>query len=337
MTQTAIPATTIDADPITESDAVTPFEDVFREVIEIEAQAVRALADMDPAAVNTACKLIINCTGRVICTGMGKSGHVARKIAATLASTGTPSHFVHPGEASHGDLGMILPGDVLLALSNSGETKELADMLTYAARRAIPLIAITKKPGSALAEHSTVLLQLPDTPEACSIKMAPTTSTTCSLAIGDALAVAVMRARGFAKEDFLNFHPGGKLGSQLLTVEKLMHTGDALPVLAPESAMPDAIVEMTAKGFGIGAMVEKGVLTAVVTDGDLRRNISDLMSKTLREVASPNPKTINPKALASEALNTMNTMKVSALCVVDDAGLLIGLIRLHDCLQAEVA
>lgn len=337
MTSALKPAEVANVDEGLASHSEIRFEDVFREVVFVESQAVNSLADMDPAAINIACQLILGCSGRVICTGMGKSGHVARKIAATLASTGTPAHYVHPGEASHGDLGMIQPGDVLFALSNSGETKELADLLTYSARRSIPVIAITKKPDSALAQHASVVLPLPGTPEACSIRMAPTTSTTCSLAIGDAIAVSVMRVRGFAKEDFLGFHPGGKLGSQLLTVEKLMHTGSALPVLGPDDAMADVILEMTSKGFGIAAMVENGALTAVVTDGDLRRNINDLLSKKLRDVASPNPKTIGPNALASEALNIMNTMNVSALCVVNNEGLLIGLIRLHDCLQAEVA
>lgn len=309
----------------------------FTEVVAKEADAVKALSLADPQAIAAACQLIFDCRGRVICSGMGKSGHIARKIAATLSSTGTPAHFVHPGEASHGDLGMIQPGDVLLALSNSGETRELADVLTYAARRAIPMIAITKSADSALARHAAAVLLLPDMPEACSIHMAPTTSTTCSLVIGDALAVAVMQARGFQREDFLGFHPGGKLGAQLLTVGHLMHKGAALPVLAPSASMEEAILEMTSKGFGIAAVVEDGRLLAVVTDGDLRRNIRNILDKAVSEVVNYTPKVIAPGALASEALGMMNALRVNALCVVGENNNLVGLIHLHDCLRAEVA
>ena len=309
----------------------------FTEVVAKEADAVKALALADPQAIAAACQLIFDCRGRVICSGMGKSGLISQKIAATMASTGTPSHFVHPGEATHGDLGMIQPGDVLLALSNSGETRELADVLTYAARRAIPMIAITKSADSALARHAAAVLLLPDMPEACSIHMAPTTSTTCSLVIGDALAVAVMQARGFQREDFLGFHPGGKLGAQLLTVGHLMHKGAALPVLAPSASMEEAILEMTSKGFGIAAVVEDGRLLAVVTDGDLRRNIRNILDKAVSEVVNYTPKVIAPGALASEALGMMNALRVNALCVVGENNNLVGLIHLHDCLRAEVA
>lgn len=313
------------------------FIDSFTQVAQNEGDAVLALSRADPKAITRACHRIFECSGRVICTGMGKSGHIARKIAATFASTGTPAHFVHPGEASHGDLGMIQPGDVLLALSNSGETRELADILTYAARRVIPLIAITKKADSALARHAETVLLLPDMPEACSIRMAPTTSTTCSLVIGDALAVAVMQAKGFQREDFQGYHPGGKLGAQLLTVESLMHTGQELPVLSPSDSMERAILEMTSKGFGIAAVVEDQKLVAVVTDGDLRRNIANILDKSVAEVVTYSPKSIGSQALASEALGMMNQLRVSALCVVGDESRLIGLIHLHDCLRAEVA
>lgn len=310
----------------------------FIEVVDKEAAAVKQVSAVDPGAISRACELVMKCGGRVICTGMGKSGHIARKIAATLSSTGTPAHFVHPGEASHGDLGMIQPGDILLALSNSGETKELADLLTYAARRSIPMIAITKRADSALARHAQVVFLLPDMPEACSIHMAPTTSTTCSLVIGDALAVAVMRARGFQREDFLGFHPGGKLGAQLLTVEQLMHKGAELPVLAPSASMEEAIIEMTSKGFGIAAVVDRdNRLVAVVTDGDLRRNIRNILDKSVSEIVNYAPKSITPAALASEALGLMNALRVNALCVVGDSMELVGLIHLHDCLRAEVA
>ena len=313
------------------------FVNSFFDVVHKEARAIERLAEGDTEVIKKACSLIFECRGRVICTGMGKSGHIARKIAATLASTGTPSFFVHPGEASHGDLGMVLPGDVLLALSNSGETRELADILTYAGRRSIPMIAITKKADSTLGRQAAVVLNLPDEPEACAIQVAPTTSTTCALAIGDALAVAVMHARGFGRADFNFFHPGGKLGSQLLTVEQLMHSGDALPVVSREATMEDAVLEMTSKGFGIAAVVTGQKLEAVVTDGDLRRNIKGLMDKKVAEVVSYSPKFIGPKALASEALGLMSNLKVTALCVVDEDGSLVGLLHLHDCLRAEVA
>lgn len=310
----------------------------FKEVIEIEVAAVQQIISVDNAEILRACELLMNCTGRVICTGMGKSGHIARKIAATLSSTGTPAYFVHPGEASHGDLGMIQPGDVLLALSNSGETKELADLLTYAARRSIPMIAITKRADSALARHAVCIFLLPNMPEACSIRMAPTTSTTCSLVIGDALAVAVMRARGFQREDFLGFHPGGKLGAQLLTVEQLMHKGAELPVLPPSASMEEAILEMTSKGFGIAAIVDdKNRLVAVVSDGDLRRNIRNILDKSVSEIVNYAPKSVAPGALASEALGLMNSLRVNALCVVGENMELVGLLHLHDCLRAEVA
>ena len=322
---------------MTDQQADQSFTSSFVAVAEKEAQAVAMLAQIDPAEISAACELIYRCKGRVICTGMGKSGHIARKISATLASTGTPAFFVHPGEASHGDLGMIQPEDVLIALSNSGETRELADLINYAGRRSIPLIAITKKRESALGSQADVILALPDVPEACTIQVAPTTSTTCSLVIGDALAVAVMHARGFQRGDFNFYHPGGKLGAQLLTVDKLMHTGEKLPVVPLSATMEDAILEMTSKGFGIAAVVEEGKLTAVVTDGDLRRNVDGLLQKKVADVVSFSPKCIGPNALAPEALGMMNSLNVTALCVVDDDGKLVGLLHLHDCLRAEVA
>ncbi len=310
----------------------------FRDVIEQEASALEQLARADADDVRKAIDIVLGLSGRLICTGMGKSGHIARKVAATFASTGTPAQFIHPGEASHGDLGMIRSGDGILAISNSGETVELADMLNYARRFGIPLVAITKRLDSALARHADVTLPLPDLPEACAIAMAPTTSTTCSLVFGDALAVAVMTARGFAREDFLVFHPGGKLGAQLLTVESLMHTGNAVPRLRPGQSMEEGIIEMTAKGFGISTVVEgANRLVGVLTDGDLRRNLSGLMERKVGEVANRTPKTIPPGALASEALAVMNAGSVTALCVTDPDGTLVGLIHMHDCLRAGIA
>jgi arabinose-5-phosphate isomerase len=254
-----------------------------------------------------------------------------------MASTGTPAQYVHPGEASHGDLGMITRQDALILISNSGETRELADIIAHSRRFAIPLIAITKKPDSTLGQQADFLLTLPNAPEACAIGMAPTTSTTCTLALGDALAVAMMRLRGFERENFLAFHPGGTLGAQLLRVSSVMHTGTALPIVSQETPMGETLIEMTAKGFGVAAVVEEGRLLAVITDGDLRRNLSDLMARTAGQVATRNPRSILPEALLSEALGVMNTHKISALFAVDETGQLRGLVHIHDILRAGVA
>ncbi len=320
--------------PFTDSaDSLT----VFRDVIAQEADAIRQLDQIGADQIGRAIDILRAIKGRLIVSGMGKSGHIGRKIAATFASTGMPSQFVHPAEASHGDLGMIQPGDAILAISNSGETAELADLLTHSARFQIPLIAITKKADSTLAHHAEIVLLLPDVPEACSIGMVPTTSTSCSLVVGDALAVTLMTARHFAREEFLGFHPGGKLGAQLLTVEALMHRGEALPIVAPSDSMEHGILEMTQKGFGVAAVCEAGRLTGIITDGDLRRHLQGLMAKTVHQVASPKPKTIAAMALASEALGIMNSSKISALCVTDTKGQMVGLIHIHDCLRAGVA
>ncbi|WP_208348010.1 KpsF/GutQ family sugar-phosphate isomerase [Pseudaestuariivita rosea] len=309
-----------------------------RRVLRIEGDALLQMADNIPDALSDAVDLILQAQGRVILSGMGKSGHVARKIAATLASTGTPAQFVHPGEASHGDLGMITSQDVIVVLSNSGETTELADLITYAKRFSIPMIAITKKPDSTIGTQSEIVLPLPDAPEACSIGMAPTTSTTCSMALGDALAVALMDHRGFQRDGFLSFHPGGKLGAQLLTVEKLMHQGDALPLVGPDWPMGDVLVQMSAKDFGIAVIVDdQQAILGIVTDGDLRRNLTNLMARKAIEVATKSPRTIAQSALASEAMHIMNQNKITTLLVADDKKYLHGIIRLHDCLRAGIA
>lgn len=314
----------------------TPSE-IAREVIRIEAEALAALRVALSADFDAVVTRLLQVTGRVIVSGMGKSGHVAAKIAATMASTGTPAQYVHPGEASHGDLGMITPADALILISNSGETRELADIIAHSRRFAIPLVAITKKVSSTLGQQADFVLQLPDAPEACAIGMAPTTSTTCTLALGDALAVALMRLRGFERENFLAFHPGGTLGAQLLRVSSVMHSGDALPVVAELTPMGETLLEMTAKGFGVAALVEGGRLVGVITDGDLRRNLADLMARTAGEVATRNPLSIAPEALLSEALGVMNTHKISALFAVDEGGMLRGLVHIHDALRAGVA
>ena len=307
-------------------------------VIKLEAEAVARLADELGDEIAASVDLILSAKGRVICLGMGKSGHIARKVAATFASTGTPALYVHPAEASHGDLGMITTDDVCLILSNSGETSELADVLTYAKRFSIPIIAITKNADSTLGRKSEVVLRLPDAPEACMIGRAPTTSTTCSLALGDAIAVALMEYRGIKEDAFLSFHPGGKLGAQLLPVAALMHTGAALPQVAPDTPMTDVLIEMTAKGFGIAAIVDTDdELTGVVTDGDLRRNMDNLMSHIASSIGSRNPRTIGAQALASEALAMMHENAITSVLVTDDQGRLNGLIHIHDCLRAGVA
>ena len=311
--------------------------DIARDVLDIERAALATLRDALPPAFDPVVDLLLSVPGRVIVSGMGKSGHVAAKIAATMASTGTPAQYVHPGEASHGDLGMITAQDAVILISNSGETRELADIIAHTRRFSIPLIGITKRSDSTLGTQSDHLLALPEAPEACAIGMAPTTSTTLTMALGDALAVALMKLRGFERENFLAFHPGGTLGAQLLKVSSVMHGGADLPVVHADTPMGDTLLEMTAKGFGVAALVEDGRLIGVITDGDLRRNLATLMDRTAGEVATRGPRTISPDALLSEALGMMNANKISALFAVDDAGTLRGLVHIHDALRAGVA
>ncbi len=278
--------------------------------------------------------------GRVIVSGMGKSGHVGRKIAATFASTGTPAHFVHPAEASHGDLGMIVPGDAVLALSNSGETAELADLIGHATRFGIPLIAITGRAGSALAQAAYVTLLLPASAEACPMGLAPTTSTTMQLALGDALAVALLNRRDFTHSDFRAFHPGGRLGAALRRVGELMHTGEALPVTDASLPMPQALLLMTGKGFGCLCVVdEAGALSGIVTDGDLRRAMGpDLLNRRVGEIMNTSPLTARPEMLAAEALRVMNDRPrpITTLFVLDEARRPVGLLHVHDLLRAGI-
>ncbi|WP_348631998.1 KpsF/GutQ family sugar-phosphate isomerase [Pontixanthobacter sp. CEM42] len=307
------------------------------QVIRTETDALTQMADSLGDEFAKACDLMVGTNGRVVISGMGKSGHIGNKIAATLASTGTPSFFVHPSEASHGDLGMITKDDVCIVISNSGETAELHGLLAYLTRFAIPFIAMTKKADSTLARQSTVALLLPNAPEACSVGMAPTTSTTCTLAMGDALAVAVMRMKGFAKEDFHTFHPGGKLGAQFVRVRDVMHTGDELPSVPANMPMGDVLVEMSAKGFGVAGVVADGTLHGVITDGDLRRNLDGLMDRNAGETATTSPQTAEPDMLLTEAMAVMNEHNISALPVLDDAGAFVGLIHIHDCLRAGAA
>jgi arabinose-5-phosphate isomerase len=269
---------------------------------------------------------------------MGKSGHIAHKIAATMASTGTPAFFVHPGEASHGDLGMITAGDVVIALSFSGETAELADLVAYTKRFEIPLIGITGSGVSALAEAASVALVLPDLNEACPMGLAPTTSTTAMLALGDALAVAMLERKGFSPDDFQIFHPGGKLGDQLKKVADVMHTGDELPLVPDNMLMSEAILIMTARSYGCLGVVEgNGALQGIITDGDLRRHMSpELMTRLTGQVMTTGSTSIRPEALVNEALRTMNTKFITTLFVVQNERP-IGIIHVHDCLRAGVA
>lgn len=320
--------------------AVTDVE-VARGVLAAEAAGLRALAAGLDEHFTGAVAALAACTGRVAVTGMGKSGHVARKIAATLASTGTPALFIHPAEASHGDLGMILPDDAVLALSNSGETAELADLVAHARRFALPLVAITARRDSALARAASHLLLLPTAPEACPMGLAPTTSTTMQLALGDALAVALLTRHGFTATEFRAIHPGGRLGARLKRVRDLMHAGDAVPLAGPGLGMEEALLLMTGKGFGcLGAIDESGRLIGVLTDGDLRRSMgSDLLARNVGDVMSTAPRTIAADALAAEALHLMNAgaRPVTSLFVVDAADRAIGILHVHDLLRAGIA
>jgi arabinose-5-phosphate isomerase len=314
---------------------------VARDVLATEAAGITALSAALDQRFALAVDLLAGVTGRIVVSGMGKSGHVARKIAATLASTGSPAMFVHPAEASHGDLGMIVPGDAVLALSNSGETAELADLVSHATRFAVPLISITAAAGSALALASKVALVLPAAPEAGPIGLAPTTSTTMQMALGDALAIALLARRGFTAHDFREFHPGGKLGARLRHVRDLMHSGTELPLVPPDMRMDKALIAMTAKPFGcLGIIDPQRRLLGVFTDGDLRRSIGpDLFTQTIDRVMTRSPKTIAPEALAGEALLEMNSASrpFTAIFVVDDAGVVIGILHIHDLLRAGIA
>jgi arabinose-5-phosphate isomerase len=306
-------------------------------VLRLEADGLRALAGALDDTFRQATDVLAAVEGRVVVTGMGKSGHVARKIAATLSSVGTPALYVHPGEASHGDLGMITRSDALLALSSSGETAELSNLLAYTRRFSIPLIGITREAKSALAEAADVTLLLPPSPEACPLGLAPTTSTTMMMALGDAMAVALLERKGFSTDDFQVLHPGVQLGRQLLRVADVMHTGDELPLLAPDAPMADILLTMTAKRFGCVGILESGRLIGIITDGDLRRHMGDgLLARNAREVMTPRPTTIRPQALVSEALGLMNARTITNVFVVD-AHAPVGILHIHDCLRIGAA
>jgi len=309
-----------------------------RRVLETEAAALGALAAALDDGFVRAVELLHGVRGRVVVTGMGKSGHVARKIAATLASTGTPALFVHPGEASHGDLGMVAREDAVIALSNSGAVPELADILAYSRRFRIPLIAVTSRRDSPLAEAADIALILPKAPEACPMGLAPTTSTTLMMALGDALAIALLERKGFTSDDFRTFHPGGHLGRRLTRVADIMHGPAELPLAPGDTPMAQAILEMTTKSFGcVGIVDAAGRLVGIVTDGDLRRHMGDgLLLQRAGDVMTRSPRTIRPQALAAEALAEMNECKITSLFVVDGERP-VGLVHVHDCLRAGVA
>ena len=312
-----------------------------RQVLEIESNAVLALTDRLGSNFVEAVRLILDCRGRVVVSGMGKSGHIAGKIAATLASTGTPAFFVHPADASHGDLGMITPDDVVIAISNSGESAELLAILPLLKRQGAGLISITGVASSTLATQSNVHLDARVEKEACPLGLAPTSSTTAALALGDALAVALLQARGFGPEEFARSHPGGSLGKRLLIrVSDVMHTKDQLPAVHLSSRLTDALLEMSAKGLGMTAIVDdERTVIGIYTDGDLRRTLAtnvDLRTVGIAEVMKRSPRTIAPDRLAAEAVKQMDSLRINGLLVVDEQGKLVGAMNMHDLFRAGV-
>ncbi len=311
-------------------------------VLKTEAEAISALVQRLDQAFYRACDMILACEGRVVVTGMGKSGHISNKIAATLASTGTPAFFMHPGEASHGDLGMITSDDLVIALSNSGETSEITLLLPLLKRLGIPLISLTGNAQSTIAHAADINLDVSVSKEACPLGLAPTSSTTASLAMGDALAVAVLDARGFTEEDFALSHPGGNLGRRLLLrVSDIMHTGDAIPVVPTDSSLDQTLLEMTKKGLGMAGVIDplSNKLVGIYTDGDLRRTFEkmpDIKSAQVQEFMTANCVTIEANRIAGEALKIMHDRKINALMVVDQTGRIEGALNMHDLLRAGV-
>lgn len=320
------------------------FQEHGRAVLELEASAVAALAGRIDERFTRACELMLECTrrrGRVVVLGIGKSGHVAGKIAATLASTGTPAFFVHPGEASHGDLGMITPDDTVLAVSYSGETDEIVLILPIIKRMGIPLVALTGSLGSSLSKHANVAIDVSVAKEACPLNLAPTSSTTAALAMGDALAVALLKAREFTPEDFARAHPGGRLGRRLLLyVEDIMHTGADIPLVPHTASLQEALLEMTGKGLGMTGVVDAtGKLVGIYTDGDLRRTLGrgvDVYRAKITEVMNRSPKTISADKLAAETVQLMRQLRINGLYVVDGEGKVRGALNMHDLLKAGV-
>jgi arabinose-5-phosphate isomerase len=320
--------------------ATRTYREAAQQVLEIEAQAIRDLVPQLDEAFDGTVELMRQCRGRVVCTGMGKSGLVMQKVAATLSSTGTPALFLHPAEAIHGDLGMVAPGDVVLAASSSGATEEILRLIETLQRLGVPLVAITGRPGSALARLADLHLSVAIRQEACPLNLAPTASTTATLALGDALAIAVMEARGFTPDDFARLHPGGHLGKRLLRVHQLMHRGDQLPRVDATTPMRDAIYEMSRKGLGVTAVSDsEGRLLGVITDGDLRRRLEhdeELLRRTAGDCMKLQPRTISGQELASAALREMEEHRITSLMVVDPQGLLEGVLHIHDLWRLEL-
>jgi arabinose-5-phosphate isomerase len=321
-----------------------PLREYAREVLALEASAVAALAERVDEAFARACDVILACTqrkGRVVVVGIGKSGHVGGKIAATLASTGTPAFFVHPGEASHGDLGMITPDDVVLAISNSGETAEILTILPIIKRMGVKLIAFTGNTDSSLSKHADAAVNVSVEKEACPLNLSPTASTTAALAMGDALAVALLKVRNFTREDFARSHPGGRLGRRLLLyVEDIMHTGERIPQVSDQASLREALMEMTSKGLGMTAVVDKdNRLVGIYTDGDLRRTLNqeiDVYKVNVADVMNRKPKTIGPGNLAEETVHMMRQLRINGLYVVDNSNQVLGALNMHDLLKAGI-
>jgi arabinose-5-phosphate isomerase len=310
-----------------------------RRVLRFAGEALTALSEQLGGAFSDALDVLMAVRGRVVVSGMGKSGHIGRKIAATFSSTGTPAQFVHPAEASHGDMGSLTRSDALLMLSNSGDTAELADLITYAKRFSIPLIGVASNPESTLIAASDVALVLPRAQEACPMGLAPTTSTTLMLALGDALAVALMERRGFSADQYRDLHPGGALGRALVRVSDVMHTGEEVPLVAESTPMREVLIEMAARRFGcVGVLDAKGTLAGIITDGDLRRHMDrDLLDRSARDVMTAGPKAIAPEQFAAEALAIMNAHKITTLFVLesqDESRRPVGILHIHDCLRA---
>lgn len=311
-----------------------------RQALAVEIDGLRAQLPRIGSDFARACRICLNCRGRIVVTGMGKSGHVGGKIAATLASTGTPSFFVHPGEASHGDVGMITRDDAVLALSNSGETAEILTILPVIKRLGVPLIAFTGNPQSALARIATVNLNIGVPAEACPLNLAPTASTTAALAVGDALAVALLKARGFTEQDFVRSHPGGTLGRRLLYVRDIMRTGTHVPMVSADTTLAEGLMEVTSKGLGMTAIVDDSLrVLGVFTDGDLRRALdrsADLHTTRMDQVMTVGPKSVRPAMLAAEAVHLMDTHRITSLLVLDDDLKIVGALNVHDLLRAGV-
>ncbi|MCH9770682.1 MAG: KpsF/GutQ family sugar-phosphate isomerase [Gammaproteobacteria bacterium] len=316
-------------------------QELGKAVITTEAKAIASLADRIDEKFTKACELLLNCQGRTIIIGIGKSGHIGRKIAATLASIGTPAHFVHPSEASHGDMGMITAKDVVIGISNSGETYELINVIAQIKRLKIPVIALTGNLNSTLAKNANVSLDVSVSEEACPLGLAPTASTTATLVMGDALAIALLDARGFTKQDFANIHPGGSLGKRLLLhIDSLMYAGSAMPKVHQEISLSEALIEITSKSLGMTTIVDdNGVLQGIFTDGDLRRVLNtgkDIHQIKMTDIMTPGCKTIRPGLLAADALQIMEQHKITALIVVDENNKPIGVVHMHSLLQAGV-